>query len=161
MGEFEFEAKLPKSLPCVKGGGAACRDGGIVKQSIVPIPHPLCGSPLCTRGPYICANKEPNKSKFERTRYWSGIAGGASPSPTSLCKHCARQIKICTFFPSVEIPFLKAFGKGPRENLAITAKRYIDVLAKGEDSWHKRFSLAAPTNQNLKILVSTKSGTFE
>ena len=44
----------------------------------------------------------------------------------------------------------KAFGKGPRENLAITAKRYIDVLAKGEDSCHKRFSLAAsPTNQNL------------
>ena len=67
MGEFEFEAKLPKSLPCVKGGGAACRDGGIVKQSIVTIPHPLCGSPLCTRGPYICANKVPDKSKFTLT----------------------------------------------------------------------------------------------
>ena len=29
------------------------RDGGIVKPSIETIPHPRCGSPLCTRGPCI------------------------------------------------------------------------------------------------------------
>ena len=29
------------------------RDGGIVKPSVETIPHPRCGSPLCTRGPCI------------------------------------------------------------------------------------------------------------
>ena len=29
------------------------RDGGIVNPSIETIPHPRCGSPLCTRGPCI------------------------------------------------------------------------------------------------------------
>ena len=43
---------VDKSLPCVKGGGTACRDGGIVKnKSYKTIPQSLRDSSLYTREP--------------------------------------------------------------------------------------------------------------
>ena len=40
-------------LPCVKGGGTACRDGGIVLFCFlfITIPQSLCDSSLYTREP--------------------------------------------------------------------------------------------------------------
>ena len=60
--EFRSLRKVP-SLPCARGGGfCAAKLGGIVVYTAdlqmiqidsFTIPHPLCGSPLCTRGPFL------------------------------------------------------------------------------------------------------------
>ena len=48
-----------KSLLCVKGGGTACRDGGIVKKQKFPQNNPSAAfgvSSLYTREPFLCSS---------------------------------------------------------------------------------------------------------
>jgi len=56
---FSVYYRAAMSLPCVKGGGSRKRDGGIVKNKIIPKNNPSVtfgDSSLYTRDPFLCSS---------------------------------------------------------------------------------------------------------
>ena len=81
------------SLPCVKGGGAACRDGGIVKSKIIPktIPQPPSASAPFTQGSLWFVRPESPSSFPDKHCF----CGHKSKAPHKAGQNLILKLAIC------------------------------------------------------------------